>query len=287
MGGGRDRSIAGASEWLFLGGSDRLSCGGAQLKRLVLALTAVCLCQHTPAQDLAQQGLPTSLLRVFEKAESDLRRNREEYAKANEKTLAEFNKTVKKEVDRLSKAGKPEEALALKDSAEAWFQQAMGGGEQGAVPQMPVSPDEKRKNPNGRVRLVDGKPTGSEGVVAIEAQHGDRKPLINGRPTTEPFIHTTAPATVVWDIPEGKKWFRTYAYYFPDVHPAHQPNAVMEVRIDGKTVVRTIPLTVENRLFPIEVKIPPGSKTLTLVSLTNGDPAHDECVWAEPCFYDR
>lgn len=257
------------------------------MTRLALALFVLCVARQACSQDLAQQGVPTALIRVFEKAEGDLRRNREEYAKANEKTLAEFNKTVKKEVDRLSKAGKPEEALALKDSAEAWFQQALGGSVPDSVPQMPVSPEEKRKNPNGRVRLVDGKPAGTEGVVAIEAQHGDRKPLINGRPTTEPFIHTTAPATVVWDIPEGKKWFRTYAYYFPDVHPAHQPNAVMEVRIDGKTVARTIPLTVENRMFPIEVKIPAGSKTLTLVSLINGDPAHDECVWVEPCFYDR
>jgi hypothetical protein len=257
------------------------------MKRMIVALVSLCLCDLALAQNLAQQGVPTSLLRVFEKAESDLRRNREEYEKANEKTLAEFTKTVKKEVDRLSKAGKPEEALALKDSAEAWFQQAMGGSAPDAVPQMPNNPDEKRRNPNGRVRLVDGESAGTEGGVVIEAQHKDRKPLINGRPTTEPFIHTTAPATVVWDIPEGKKWFRTYAYYFPDVHPVHQSNAVMEVRIDGKTVARTIPLTVENRLFPIEVKIPPGSKTLTLVSLTNGDPAHDECVWAEPCFYDR
>lgn len=257
------------------------------MKRLILGLVSFGLCNLTFAQDLAQQGLPASLLRLFEKSESDLRRNREEYEKANEKVLAEFNKTVKKEVERLSKAGKPEEALALKDSAEAWFQRALGGSAQDAAPQMPQSSDEKRKNPNGRVRLVDGKPTGSEGVFVIEAQRNDRKPLINGRPTTEPFIHTTAPATVVWDIPEGKKWFRAYAYYFPDVHPAHQSNAVMEVRIDGKTVARTIPLTVMNRLFPIEVKIPAGSKSLALMSLTNGDSAHDECVWVEPCFYDR
>ena len=142
------------------------------MKRLMLGLVSVCLCNLAPAQDLAQQGVPSSLLRVFEKAESDLRRNREEYEKANEKTLAEFNKTVKKEVDRLSKAGKPEEAVALKDAAEAWFQKSLGGSAPDAVPPpMPPNAEERKKNPFGRVSLLDVKPAGVQCVFKIEAEH--------------------------------------------------------------------------------------------------------------------
>lgn len=225
--------------------------------------------------------------RIYEKTEADLRRNREEYEKANEKTLAEFTKTLKKEVDRLSKAGKPEEALALKDSAEAWFQQALGGFAPDGATQMPVSPEEKKRNPNGRVRLVDIKPAGTQGVFAIEEQHENSRPFINGQPTREPFIYTEAPATVAWEIPEGKKWFRAYAYYLHNAPP--QANAIMEVQIDGKPVPngRTVPLSVNNRMAPVVVKIPAGAKTLTLVSDKNGDHSWDWCVWVDPCFYDR
>jgi hypothetical protein len=226
------------------------------------------------------------LLRVFEKAESDLRRNREEYEKANEKTLAEFNKTVKKEVDRLSKAGKPEEAVALKDAAEAWFQKSLGGSAPDAVPPpMPQNAEERKKNPFGRVSLLDVKPAGVQGVFKIEAEHETRRPFINGQPTTEPFVYTNPPAKVAWDIPEGKKVFRVYAYYLHNAPP--DATAVMEVQVDGKPAKRTVPLSVNNRAFPIEVKIPAGSKTLTLVSDPNGDHSWDECVWVDPCFYDR
>jgi hypothetical protein len=258
------------------------------MKRLVLALTAVCLCQHAPAQDFAQQGVPTSLLRVFEKAESDLRRNREDYEKANEKTLAEFNKTVKKEVDRLSKAGKPEEAVALKDSADAWFQQALGGSAPDAVPQMPKNPDEKRKNPNGRVRLVDIKPVTTEGFFAIEEQHDGKRPLINGQTTTEPFVFTNAPSKLAWQVPEGKKVFRSYVYYFgSNGNEGAEHSAVMEVHVDGKRIAWSPAISMNNRVAGIEVKIPAGTETITLVTDPNGNAVYDSCIWANPSFFDR
>lgn len=256
------------------------------MRRFALVLTAVCLCQLTPAQELAQQGVPASVLRIYERTEADLRRNREDYEKANEKTLAEFNKTVRKEVERLSKAGKPEEALALKDTAEAWFQKALGGSAPEAVPDKHQSADEKKKNPNGRVRLVDIKTTSIQGVFTIEAQHENSRPFINGVPITESFIFTEAPATVAWEIPEGKKYFRAYAYYLHNTPPP-EANAIMEVQIDGKPVARTAPLSVNKRMEPVVVKIPAGAKTLTLVSDKNGDHRWDWCVWVDPCFYDR
>ncbi|MCE9631518.1 MAG: NPCBM/NEW2 domain-containing protein [Planctomycetia bacterium] len=257
------------------------------MKRLILALVAVCLCHQAPAQDPALQGVPTSLLRVFEKAESDIRRNREEYEKANDKTLAEFNKTVKKEVDRLSKAGKPEEALALKDSAEAWFQQAMGGSAPDAVPQVPTDQGDKRKNPNGRVCLVDIKPLTTEGVFVVEEQHEGKRPLINGQPTTEPFIFTTAPSKLAWEVPDGKKVFRAYAYYLACPQCEEGRTAVMEVHADGKPIARSAVISINNRLALVEAKIPRGTKTLLLVTDPNGDSVYDNCLWVNPSFFDR
>jgi len=258
------------------------------MKRLIVALVSLCLCDLALAQNLAQQGVPTSLLRVFEKAESDLRRNREEYEKANEKTLAEFTKTVKKEVDRLSKAGKPEEALALKDSAEAWFQQAMGGSTPDAVPQMPNNPDEKRRNPNGRVRLVDIKPVTNEGFFAIEEQHDGKRPLINGQPTTEPFVFTNAPSKLAWQVPEGKKVFRSYVYYFgSNGNEGAEHTAFMEVFADGKSIGRSAVISSANRVAGIEARIPPGTETIMLVTDPNGNGVYDSCIWANPSFFDR
>lgn len=257
------------------------------MKRLVLALTAVCLCDLAPAQDLAQQGVPASVLRIYEKTKSDLRRTREEYDKANEKILAEFNKTVKKEVDRLSKAGNPEDALALKDSAEAWFQQALGGGGQKVALQMPASPEDKRKNPDGRVRLVDIKPVSTEGVWAVEENHDGQRPVVNEQVTTEQFIYTHAPSKLVWEVPEGKKWFRAYAYYFSGSIPDEARSVVMEVRADGVPIARSGVLTIKNRLQRLEAKIPFGTKTLTLVTDPNGATDWDLCAWIYPSFFDR
>jgi hypothetical protein len=227
------------------------------------------------------------LIRVFEKAEADIRRNREEYEKANEKTLAEFNKTVKKEVDRLSKAGKPEEALALKDSAEAWFQQALGGSAPDAVPQMPVSPEDKRKNPNGRVRLIDNEPVTKEGFFAIEEEHGGSRPLIHGQPTTEPFIFTTALTKLAWKVPEGKKVFRSYVYYLGDPGCGAEHTAFMEVLADGKPIGRSAVISIVNRVGVVEARIPPGTKTLVLATDPNGNGVYDNCIWVNPSFFDR
>lgn len=226
------------------------------------------------------------MLRVFEKAESDLRRNREEYEKANEKTLAEFNKTVKKEVDRLSKAGKPEEALALKDSAEAWFQQAVGASAPDGVTQMPRNAEDKRKNPNGRFELVTVKPTAIQGHFAIQEDLEGQRPIINGQPTTAPFIYMPAPAQNSWDIPEGKKVFRCYAYFIAPAPPADHTVA-LEVSVDGKVVGRTAPLSVDNRVCPVVIQIPRGAKTMTLRADPITHHHWDQLCILDPCFYDR
>ncbi len=248
---------------------------------------ASAMAQTACTQDLSQQGIPSALIRVFEKAEADVRQNREEFEKANEKTLTEFNKGVKKEVDRLSKAGKPAEALAVKDSAESWFQQLMGKSAPDAFLQMPIDPEDKRKNPNGRVRLVDIKPVVTEGVCEIEDKHEGNRPIINGQPTTEPFVFTVAPSKIAWEVPEGKKVFRSYVYYYghPSANADH--SAIMEVQIDGRPVARSQIISIFNRVGLVEARLPAGTKTLTLVADPNGNVVYDSCVWVNPSFFER
>lgn len=257
------------------------------MTRLILCLVLLDLCSVAVAQDALGPGVPSGLIRVFEKAEADLRRNRQEYEEANQRTLAEFNKTVKKEVDRLSKAGKPEEALALKDSAEEWFQQALGGSAPDPALRMPANAEDKRKNPNGRVRLVDIKPSTIEGTAVVEENHDGVRPLINGQPTTEPFFYTRAPTKIAWQVPDGKKVFRSYVYYLGSRDANADHTAFMEVHADGKVIARSAVISVENRVAPIEVRIPPGTKTIVLVTDPHTHNVFDDCLWVSPSLYDR
>lgn len=254
---------------------------------VLVSASLVVFANYAHAQNVPPQGLPSSLIRVFEKTEADIRRNREEFEKANEKTLAQFNKNVEKESDRLSKAGKPEEALALKDSAEAWFQQLIGKSAPDAFPQMPIDPDDKRKNPNGRVRLVDVKPIVTEGVCEIKDKHEGNRPIINGQPTTEPFVFTVAPSKIAWEVPEGKKVFRSWVYYYGHASANADHSAIMEVQADGRPIARSPIISFLNRVGIVEARLPAGTKTLTLVADPNGNVVYDSCVWVNPSFFDR
>ncbi len=58
--------------------------------------------------------------RALEKAEAEIQKNRKAYEAANAKAFDEADRTLKQEVDRLSKAGKPEEAVAVKKLTEEY-----------------------------------------------------------------------------------------------------------------------------------------------------------------------
>lgn len=82
--------------------------------RLFLALIAsLCLAFTARADEPDATKLP-AVRKALDKAEADVRRNRKAYDDANAKAVAEAEKALKDEVDRLSKAGKPEEAVAVK-----------------------------------------------------------------------------------------------------------------------------------------------------------------------------
>lgn len=85
---------------------------------LILLLAFSLLSASLYADDPDPTKLPV-VKKTLDKAEADIRRNRKAYDEANEKAFGEAEKALKAEVDRLSKAGKPEEAVAVKKLIES------------------------------------------------------------------------------------------------------------------------------------------------------------------------
>jgi len=86
------------------------------MRRLVILISVFFLSASVYSQEVDATRLP-AVKRVIDKAEATIRRNRKAYDEANQEALAEAEAELIKEVDRLSKAGKPEEAVAVKKLA--------------------------------------------------------------------------------------------------------------------------------------------------------------------------
>lgn len=82
-------------------------------RSLILAVGVLVLFGSAYAQQVAVRQSP-AVKRILDEAEKGVRRNRKAYEEANAKTLAEAEKALQKEVDRLLDAKKAEEAVALK-----------------------------------------------------------------------------------------------------------------------------------------------------------------------------
>jgi hypothetical protein len=85
------------------------------------------------AEDVDPKKMP-AVKKALDKAEAGVRRNRKAYEEANEKVFAEAKKTLKDEVERLSKAGKPEEAVAVKKIMETLQEDSLLSGGASDVP---------------------------------------------------------------------------------------------------------------------------------------------------------
>lgn len=86
---------------------------------LSIALVAtVCFTLTARAEDPDPKKIP-GVKQVLEKAEAEVRRNRKAYDDANAKTFLEAEKALREEVEKLSKAGKLEEAVAVKKFADS------------------------------------------------------------------------------------------------------------------------------------------------------------------------
>lgn len=83
------------------------------LKTLILATFALALVAGE-----AESKLPASIQSAIDRAEAEVAKNRAAYDKANEKPLAAAEKAIQAELDKLTKAGKLEEAMAAKKALD-------------------------------------------------------------------------------------------------------------------------------------------------------------------------
>lgn len=109
------------------------------LRTLAIALAVViCFSYAVKAEEPDPKKMP-AVKKALEKAEVGVRKNRKAYNEANEKVFAEAEKTLLAEVDRLSKAGKPEEAVAVKKVVEL-LRKELASQPDGKPPTPPVPP---------------------------------------------------------------------------------------------------------------------------------------------------
>jgi len=85
------------------------------------------------ADEFDNKSLP-AVKRAVDKAIAEVSRNRKAYGEANEKALHESRETILKEVESLTKAGKLEEAVAVKKFAESFGEQVLAEAEKKVAP---------------------------------------------------------------------------------------------------------------------------------------------------------
>ena len=131
-----------------------------------------------------------------------------------------------------------------------------------------------------RMRGRTDKPYMVNSFSAWQVQHGARV-LLDGAPCSR-YLYTGAPFTVSYAVPPGYSRFRTFAIAPLDGSLirrswSYQVKADDEVVFQSKSIRSYPNLTIE-----VDVKLPPGTKTLTLITHTNGMWAAEHAIWAHP-----
>lgn len=137
------------------------------------------------------------------------------------------------------------------------------------------------------IPLARFQPIRMQGDVSFMSEWEKVVPAVEGRLTSEPFLWSPGDTASEWQIPNGAKSFEAFGHLIRR-HAHDSSDCIMEVRIDGKPGVRSLPLSNGNRTHKFVVEIPRGAKSITLVTDPNkGEGDLDLAVWVEPCFYDR
>lgn len=234
---------------------------------LLMALPCCCV-SAAPPQDIELEQAK----RAFEKKMKEIDEEAErERLKATDKLRKEF-------VEAVAKARRRNDQPAveqLKKEAVALLGEDGTNGVSGF-----------RKLRKG-VPLTKLQPLRMQGDVSFRNEWEKIVPAVEGRLTAEPFLWSPGDTASEWPIPSGAKTFETYGHVIRPYGHASS-DCVMEVRIDGKPGVKSLPLSNSNRTHKFVVEIPRGAKSITLVTDPNkgeGDP--DLAVWVESYFYDR
>ena len=86
------------------------------MRTLILLLSVLTLVLGA----VEETKLPSNIQAILEKAEKDATKNRANYDEANKKTLDVSEKSLKAELEKLTKAGKLDEAVAVKKVLEGF-----------------------------------------------------------------------------------------------------------------------------------------------------------------------
>jgi len=114
-----------------------------------------------------------------------------------------------------------------------------------------------------------------------EAERAGASIVLDGR-RCEHFLFTHANARIRFDVPPGYTRFTATAMG-PTKAGRTQYDWSFRVLADGKAVFNGPNLgTVPGLRSPIDVSLPPGTKTLTLVADPLGNSGNDHAIWSHP-----
>lgn len=114
-------------------------------------------------------------------------------------------------------------------------------------------------------------------------EKGDRVVRLGGKECTD-FLWAHAACRIDFAIPEGYDRFKATGIMPTKSSGERSPRfgqLKFAVEVDGKTLIQSPELhTIPNLEFPVDLKLPAGSKTLTLVTDDLGDRNLDHAFWA-------
>lgn len=215
----------------------------------------------------------------------------EAYRKARDKAIAKAAAEVvaerRKLVQALGKAQKEETkkgntsgALAIKqaiDDISAQVEQASAASLAGV--KEVVRPFVL--HPEGGIflgKLPMKKSEGPEIFIAKDAESAKKVVMIDGGRCLE-YIFAHAPSALTYDVPPGTKQFTAYA-----LSTGYQ-SVKFSVVLDGKSVFTSNnPSAYEQKMVPINIMIPEGTKRMELIVDPCGDNVADHSLWAFPYF---
>lgn len=173
------------------------------------------------------------------------------------------------------------------------------------TPQMPVVADAPETPPPApsisgpTLFLGDLKPVIAAvgwGVYRVNAYEdfdirAGRLPLIGGKPCTQ-YLFAHASSRLEFSIPEGYRFFTAIGFGptttkgDPKEHWSWKKSWKYLVKVDGRTVFESGALiSYANGELPMEVPLPPGSKTLSLIMDDMGDGNSDHSMWGYPMLH--
>lgn len=130
--------------------------------------------------------------------------------------------------------------------------------------------------------------TGWNGVVKDRApDHSSIKLLSDGQEIEfAKGLGTHAPSKLVYQIPEGKTFFKAYIGFDDAFRNSRIPSAEFKVLLDNKEVYNSEVFTSKTDAQEVNITLN-GAKEITLITESLGEAAQDHTVWADAKFLNQ